>query len=87
MKFLRVRQKLVSNPIADIRAAVREQLDRLDLKVPQGDVGITAGSRGIANIAEITRRPAIGCASTGPGRFCFPRWVRTTAAPPKASGP
>src|SRR3954451_16338438 len=55
MKFLRVHQKLVSNPIADVRAAVFEQLDRMQLKVPKGDVGITAGSRGIGNIAEITR--------------------------------
>jgi hypothetical protein len=38
-----------------VRAAVFAQLDGLGLKVPQGDVGITAGSRGIANIAAITR--------------------------------
>ncbi len=55
MKLLRVRQKLVSHPISDIRAAVREQLDRLEIDVPRGDVAITAGSRGIANIATIIR--------------------------------
>ncbi len=55
MKLLRVHQKLVSNPLADVRAAVFEQLDSLKLDVPKGDIGITAGSRGIANIATITR--------------------------------
>ena len=45
MNFLRVHQKLVSNPIADICAAVCAQLDSLNLKVPQGDVGITAAAR------------------------------------------
>ena len=52
MKFLRVRQKLVSNPLADIRAAVREQLDRLQLDVPQGDVA----SRPAAAESPISRR-------------------------------
>jgi len=85
MKFLRVHQKLVSNPIADIRSAVRAQLDSLQLKVPQGDVGITAGSRGIANIAEITRAAGDWLREHGAKPFCFPRWARTTAARPKAS--
>jgi hypothetical protein len=55
MQFLRVHQKLVSNPLADIPAAVREQLDRLKLTVPRGAVAITAGSRGISNIATVLR--------------------------------
>ncbi|HEY3393714.1 MAG TPA: hypothetical protein VGK58_13470, partial [Lacipirellulaceae bacterium] len=55
MKLFRVRQKLVSHAIADIRAAVREQLDRLEIDVPQGEVAITAGSRGISKIATILR--------------------------------
>jgi hypothetical protein len=72
MKFLRVRQKLVSNPIADVRAAVCEELDGLKLKVPQGDVGITAGSRGIANIAEITRAAGDWLRQHGARPFLFP---------------
>jgi hypothetical protein len=72
MKFLRVRQKLVSNPIADIPSAVREQLGRLELKVPQGNVGITAGSRGIANIAEITRTCGDWLREHGGRPFLFP---------------
>jgi hypothetical protein len=72
MKLLRVHQKLVSNPIADIRAAVYEQLDGLKLKVPQGDVGITAGSRGIANIAAITRAAGDWLRDHGARPFLFP---------------
>ncbi len=72
MKLLRVHQKLVSNPIADIRAAVREQLDGLGLKVPQGDVGITAGSRGIANIAAITHAAGDWLRDHGARPFLFP---------------
>jgi hypothetical protein len=72
VKFLRVHQNLVSNPIADVRAAVREQLDSLQLKVPQGDVGITAGSRGIANIAAITRAAGDWLRDHGAKPFLFP---------------
>jgi hypothetical protein len=72
MKLLRIRQKLVSNPIADLCAAVREQLNRLELKVPRGDVGITAGSRGIANIAAITRAAGDWLRDQGARPFLFP---------------
>jgi hypothetical protein len=72
MKFLRVHQKLVSNPLPDIRAAVRAQLDGLNLKVPRGDVGITAGSRGIANIAAITRAAGDWLRDQGARPFLFP---------------
>ena len=72
MNFLRVHQQLVSNPIADIRAAVRAQLDSLHLKVPHGDVGITAGSRGIANIATITRAVGDWLRDHGARPFLFP---------------
>lgn len=55
MKLYRVRQQLVANPIEDVAAEVRRQLDSLGLPVPQGDVAITAGSRGIDNIALTTK--------------------------------
>ncbi len=55
MKLLRVYQKLVSKPLADSSAEVCRQLDSLGLNVPQGDVAITAGSRGIGNLACITK--------------------------------
>jgi len=72
MKLLRIHQKLVSNPIADIRAGVRQQLDLLELKVPRGDIGITAGSRGIANIAHITRAAGDWLREQGARPFLFP---------------
>ncbi len=72
MKLIRVRQNLISNPIADIRAAVREQLDGLKLEVPRGDVGITAGSRGITNIAEITQAAGDWLRDHGARPFLFP---------------
>ena len=72
MRFLRVHQKLVSNPIKDIRAAVFAELDSLKLAVPRGDVGITAGSRGIANIAEITKATGDWLRDHGAKPFLFP---------------
>jgi hypothetical protein len=72
MKLVRVRQKLVSNPIADVRAAVDAALDRLKIDVPQGEVGITAGSRGIANIAAITKAAGDWLREHGARPFLFP---------------
>ncbi len=72
MKLLRVRQKLVSNPIANVPAAVHAALDGLNLKVPQGEVGITAGSRGIANIGTITRAAGDWLKKQGARPFLFP---------------
>jgi hypothetical protein len=72
MKLVRVRQKLVSNPIADVSAAVHAALDGLKISVPQGDVGITAGSRGIANIAAITKAAGDWLRERGARPFLFP---------------
>jgi hypothetical protein len=72
MKLLRVRQQLVSNPLADIRTAVRAQLDSLKLDVPQGDVAITAGSRGIANIPAILQATGEWLRERGARPFLFP---------------
>jgi hypothetical protein len=58
--------------MADIRAAVQEQLDGLQLKVPRGDIGITAGSRGIANIGAITRAAGDWLRDRGARPFLFP---------------
>jgi hypothetical protein len=72
MKLLRVHQKLVSNPLADIPSAVRRALDSLKIEVPRGDIGITAGSRGIANIAAITRAAGEWLRDHGARPFLFP---------------
>lgn len=51
----RVHQRLVSNPLADLEAEVHRQLDSLGFIPPQGEIAITAGSRGIDNIVAITK--------------------------------
>lgn len=55
MKLTRITQPLASNPLADVRAAVAAQLDALGTTPPQGEIAITAGSRGIANLPLILR--------------------------------
>src|SRR5574340_1209092 len=55
-KMVRVRQEFKTNPIRDIPGRVRAELAALRLHeriAPGADVAVTAGSRGIANIATI----------------------------------
>lgn len=54
MQLYKVHQQLVSHPLDDVRAAVFAQLDRM-VDPPRGEVAITVGSRGIANLAGIVR--------------------------------
>lgn len=75
MNLYRVHQKLLSAPLADPATEVRKQLDALVAAghaVPQGEVGITAGSRGIANIAEMTRAAGEWLRQHGAQPFIFP---------------
>lgn len=72
MKLFRVHQQLVANPIADVAAEVRHQLDSLGLPIPQGEVAITAGSRGIDNIALITRTAGEWLRERGAKPFLVP---------------
>jgi hypothetical protein len=54
----RVKQQLEGPMLADVAAAVREQIRSLNLQgrvKPGQTVAITSGSRGVANIAKITR--------------------------------
>lgn len=72
MNLVRIEQKLVSNPLADIEAEVFRQLDSLGTKPPQGRVAITAGSRGIANIARITTAAGKWLRENGAEPFLVP---------------
>jgi hypothetical protein len=57
-KIFRVRQKFAAPAIEDVPAAVRAELVRLNLQTkvrPGQSVAITAGSRGVANIALILK--------------------------------
>jgi hypothetical protein len=72
MKLYRVNQQLVQNPLTDPASAVRQQLDNAGLDVPPAEVAITVGSRGIANIAAITRAAGDWLKSRGARPFIVP---------------
>ena len=72
MQLYHVRQELVTNPLADIAGEVRRQLDGLGLDVPQGDVALTVGSRGIANIPLIVKTAGQWLAERGATPFIVP---------------
>ena len=55
MHLYPVDQQLVSAPLQDVAQAVKQALDRMNLPAPQGEVALTAGSRGITHLAAITR--------------------------------
>ena len=50
-----VDQQLVSAPIQNIAHEVHRALDKMGKEPPKGEVGITAGSRGISNLVAITK--------------------------------
>lgn len=57
-KFYKIRQQLEKSKIEDIRSEVWKQLDAIKLGEtikPKAEIAITAGSRGISNLAAITR--------------------------------
>lgn len=56
--FYKIRQKLEKRKIEDLASAVKKQFDAIELGSrikPGAEIAITAGSRGISNIAAITR--------------------------------
>ena len=55
MNLYQVDQQLVSAPLKDVAAEVHRALDRMGHKPPQGEVAVTAGSRGISNLVAITK--------------------------------
>jgi len=71
MNVFRVDQELVSNPLHDIEAEVFRQLDSLGVR-PRGRIAVTAGSRGIANIARITKAAGDWLRKNGAEPFLVP---------------
>ncbi len=74
-KMLRIRQQFERPGVEDIGGAVRTALERLDLgrKIKPGQtVALTAGSRGIANIAVILRSVAGFLKDLGASPFLVP---------------
>lgn len=74
-RMLRIRQDLEGPALVDVANAVRDQLQDLGLqnKVKTGEtIAITAGSRGIANIAQITHAVVDECKTLGLVPFIVP---------------
>ena len=74
-KVVRVRQRFQSTRVDDIPARVAREVGRLDLsgRLKPGDsVAVTAGSRGVANIAAITRSLAEELKKRGARPFIVP---------------
>ena len=72
---IRVRQLFQGPAVADVPAAVAATLAPLNLKArlrPGAAVAVTAGSRGIANIAPITRAVVDAVQAAGARPFIFP---------------
>ena len=73
--MIRVRQQLVAPTLTDVRAAVRAELQKLDLaaRVKAGQrIAIPAGSRGIANIVTILETVVEEMRALGLSPFIFP---------------
>jgi hypothetical protein len=74
-KLFRVKQELEGPRVADVAGAVRDTLRSLSLREtvrPGQTVAITAGSRGIANIARILRAAVDELAAIGLAPFIVP---------------
>ncbi len=85
-KFFRVRQKFPRPRVQDFSDAVRKAIDRSQLsgRMKLGDqVAITAGSRGIANIAIILKQIVAEVKRLGGVPFLVQRWDRMVAGLPK----
>jgi hypothetical protein len=55
MNVFQLEQLLVSEPLQDVTREVHRALDKMRKEPPQGEVAITAGSRGISNLVAITK--------------------------------
>ena len=74
-QMYRIRQSFDRTRVKDIPATVKEELQRLNLsqRVKPGQrVALTAGSRGVANIALILKAAAEYLKSLGADPFIFP---------------
>jgi Lactate racemase N-terminal domain len=73
--IFRLRQKFAAPKVADVAAETRAQLEKLQLAArikPGQSVAITAGSRGVANIKQITRAIVEHVKSLGGEPFIVP---------------
>ncbi len=74
-QMARIRQNFNTQPIQDIAAAVTTELRRIEISRiigPGQHVAITAGSRGIANIADVLKTVVAELNALGAKPFIFP---------------
>jgi hypothetical protein len=72
-RMVRLKQQFAGPTVADVAAATRAALDRLALPVRPGQsVALTAGSRGIVNLAAIVRATVEHLQALGARPFIFP---------------
>jgi hypothetical protein len=72
-KLIKVRQYFSKEKLEDIERAVRQEMERVGAAIkPNAKIAITVGSRGIANIATITRAVVRGVKNLGGEPFVVP---------------
>jgi len=72
MDVFQVDQQLVSAPLQKIAHEVHRALDKMGKEPPQGEVAITAGSRGISNLVAITKAAGDWLRAHGAKPFLVP---------------
>lgn len=72
MDVFQVDQQLVSAPLQNIAHEVHRALDKMGKEPPQGEVAITAGSRGISNLVAITKAAGDWLRAHGAKPFLVP---------------
>jgi hypothetical protein len=72
MDVFKVDQQLVSAPLQNIAHEVHRALDKMGKEPPQGEVAITAGSRGISNLVAITKAAGDWLRAHGAKPFLVP---------------
>ena len=72
MDVFQVDQQLVSAPLQNIAHEVHRALDKMGKEPPQGEVAITAGSRGISNLVAITKAAGDWLRAQGAKPFLVP---------------
>ena len=72
MDVFQVDQQLISAPLQNIAPEVHRALDKIGKEPPQGEVAITAGSRGISNLVAITKAAGDWLRAHGAKPFLVP---------------
>lgn len=88
-RMVEARQNFPREKINDVPGELRNRLEQAGVRSrikPGAEIAITAGSRGIDNIALIIRETAQYVKELGADPFIIPAWEATEAQLPKADG-